>query len=633
MSTVQPGTVMVDRYRLTRPASTDLASAEAWEAHDQILDRPVRVTFVDGPQAPAALDAARRAALVADSRLCRVLDVGSADLGAGERAYVITEPFAGETLTEIVSRGLVDAQQARALMGEAATALEAARQRGVHHCALRPDAVRVDGHRVVVTGLGIDAGLAGIEPSDAEAAASDARDLVAIGYYALTARWAADSLEVPWITPDAVRPLSAKTGPGGAVAPVSELVPHVDQEIDALVRRTFSDEGEAPADPAEVVAALETWGQVSVVAALPQFVQPPPERPVRSSVLGAGSPAGPGSGSRPGTPPPAPPVRRPSTGRIARAGAAGAAGGVAAGAAYGQQTAHGAVPPPPGPAPYGQTAAYGQPPVPAQPPVPPPGQPGAGGYAPTTGAYGQPAPAGQGVPPSDASPSTGGFASTAAPQKRGVNPTPIVLGVLLVGVVLAAIWAMTQAFTPISTEPPPEAQTTQESTEGSGEDPTGSDGDTEEPEATEPETPEVRPIIESGQQLDPAGDGEHPEAVELAYDADPSTFWFTLTYHNNPAWGGFKEGAGYGVELRDPAPVSQVDLSTNSEGGAWQLRSTSLDDPTGGDLLAEGSFSEETTIELDEPVVVDSLVLWITELPGTDEADRYRLELNEITLS
>nr|WP_216645866.1 hypothetical protein [Isoptericola halotolerans] len=619
---------MVDRYRLTRPASTDLASAEAWEAHDQILDRPVRVTFVDGPQAPAALDAARRAALVADARLCRVLDVGATDLGAGERSYVITEPFSGETLTQIVSRGLVDAQQARALMGEAATALEAARQRGVHHCALRPDAVRVDGHRVVVTGLGIDAGLAGIDPTDAEAAASDARGLVALGYYALTARWAADSLDVPWIAPDAVRPLSARTGAEGGVVPVSELVPHVDPEIDALVRRTFGGSHPAPEDPSEVVAALEPWGQVSVVAALPQFVQPPPERPVRSSVLGAGSPAG--SGSRPGTPPPAPPVRRPSTGRIARAGVAGSV----AGAAYGQQQATQAATPPPGPAgPYGQTAAYGQPPVPAQPPVPPPGQTG-GAYAPAAGygPPGQPPVVNQAAPPSEASPSTGGFASTAAPQKRGVNPTPIVLGVLLVGVVLAAIWAMTQAFTPINLDPPPQAQTSEQPAETTDD---GEDGDGEEgePEPTEAETPEVRPIIETGDQIDPAGDGEHPEAVEYAYDADPSTFWFTLTYHNNPAWGGFKEGAGYGVELRERAPVSQVELSTNSSGGAWQLRSTTFDDPTGGDLLAEGSFSEDTTIELEETVIVDSLVLWITELPGTDEADRYRLELNEITLS
>jgi hypothetical protein len=152
VTTAQPGIVMVDRYRLVRPAATDLAEAEAWEAEDQILDRPVRVVLVGGPNAAAALDAARRAALVADPRLSRVLDVGTTDLGPGARSYVITEPYTGSSLTEIVSRGLVDPQQARAVVGEAAAALEAARARGVHHLALRPEAVRVDGHRVVVSG-------------------------------------------------------------------------------------------------------------------------------------------------------------------------------------------------------------------------------------------------------------------------------------------------------------------------------------------------------------------------------------------------------------------------------------------------------------------------------------------------
>lgn len=652
MSNVQPGTVMVDRYRLTGSAATDLAAAHAWEAHDQILDRPVRVTFVEGPHAAAALDAARRAALVADPRLCRVLDVGTTDLGDGETSYVITEPYTGETLTQIISRGLVDAQQARALMGEAATALAAAHQRGVHHLALRPEAVRVDGHRVVVTGLGVDAGVAGLEVPGRQGAATDARGLVALGYYALTARWAGDPLEVDWITPDAVRPLPAQTGPDGVV-PVSELVPHVDEQVDQLVRRTFSGGEDAPDGPDDVVAALEPWGAVSVMGALPEFVQPTAERPVRSSVLGAGSPAG--GGSRPGTPPPAPPVRRPSTGRIARAGAVGAAAG--AGAAWaGQQAAS--------PAPAQQTAAYGQAPAPAGqvPPgqvPPPPGGQAAGyaqpgtpqaapggpqaGYAPAGYAqpgYAQPgydqagytAAGAQGSPPSSGSPSTGGFASTPSPKRRGVNPTPIVLGLLLVVVVLGALWAMGQAFSPFDDSPPPGAEASQSPTtdaEGSGEEGDGSAAPEEEP--TETEEPEVRPIIDSGNQLDPYSDGEHPEAVELAYDSDPSTFWYTRTYYNNPAWGGFKSGAGYHVTLREPAPVSAVDLDTNSSGGTWQLRQTTADDPEGGEVLAEGSFSEDTSIELDEAVILDEFVLWITELPQTDGENR--LELNEITLS
>ncbi|MEG3614080.1 hypothetical protein [Isoptericola haloaureus] len=624
MTTAQPGTVMVDRYRLNQPAATDLAAAEAWDAHDQILDRPVRVTFVGGPQAPAALDAARRAALVADPRLCRVLDVGTTDLGTGEQSYVITEPYAGESLTHIVSRGLVDAQQARALMGEAATALEAARQRGVHHLALRPEAVRVDGHRVVVTGLGIDAGLAGVEATESDAAARDARGVVALGYYALTARWPGEPLDVDWIAPDAVRPLPAQTGPDGVLA-VSELVPHVDEQIDDLVRRTFGTGGGAPEGPGDVVAALEPWGQVSVLGSLPQFVQPTPERPVRSSVLGAGSPAG--AESLPGTPPPAPPVRRPSTGRIARGAAVGTAG-AAAGAAY---AANGGYPSAPAPgygqqAPYGQQAAYGQQAPPAAPgqapgqvPPPPPGP----GYAPA---------AATGAPPSGASPATGSFGSTAAPKRRGVNPTPIVLALILVGVVIAAVWAVGQALSPFDTSPPPAAEASQTPTadpsEGSGEQ---SGEESGEPEPTEEESPEVRPIIEAGSEIDPLGNGEKPEKVEFAYDSDPSTFWHTYTYQNDPVFGGFKEGLGYEVELREPAPVTEVELNTNSEGGSWELRRVTADDPEGGEVLASGSYSPDTVIELDEPVVMDGFVLWTTELPTS--AGEFRLELNEITVS
>ncbi|PFG41404.1 hypothetical protein ATJ88_0039 [Isoptericola jiangsuensis] len=615
MSNVQPGTVMVDRYRLTRPAATDLAEAEAWEAQDQILDRGVRVTFVTGPNAPAAMDAARRAALVADPRLCRVLDVGSTDLGDGEKSYVITEPYAGESLTQIVSRGLVDAQQARALVGEAATALEAARQRGVHHLALRPEAVRVDGHRVVVTGLGIDAGLAGVEASDVDAGATDARGLVALGYYALTARWPGEPLDNPWIATDAVRPLPAQGDADGAV-PLSSLVPHVDPELDALARRTFGAGDDVPAGPGDVIAALEPWGQVSVMAALPQFVQPTPDRPVRASVLGTGSTGE----SRPGTPPPAPPVRRPSTtGRIARAGAVGAV----AGAAYGQAAPTAAYSPagygtpptaPPAPAPYGQQPApqpaYAAQPVQGQQHAPVPAPPGG---------YGAPP-----APPSSGSPTTGSFASTAAPKRRGVNPTPIVLGIILVLVVIAAVWAVGQAVRPFDA-PPPVAETSESAA------PT--DGATEGSEATptEEETPEVRPIIDTGAVVALEGEADKPEAAELAYDSDPSTFWYTYTYRNNPVFGGYKQGLGYEIRLRENAPVSRVDLLTNSDGGHWELRNTDADDPSGGDLLAEGSFESETAIKLDEPVILGDMVLWITELPTTD--GDYRLELNEITLS
>ncbi|WNB85597.1 hypothetical protein [Cellulomonas sp. ATA003] len=77
-------------------------------------------------------------------------------------------------------------------------------------------------------------------------------------------------------------------------------------------------------------------------------------------------------------------------------------------------------------------------------------------------------------------------------------------------------------------------------------------------------------MIASGAQLDPppAGDeNEHPEAVDLAIDGDPSTVWYTRTY-GTPQFGGLKDGLGYAVTLAEPAPVSTVTLQVRGSGGA-----------------------------------------------------------------
>ena len=628
---IEPGTVMVGRYRLEQPTTTDLADAEVWQAQDQILARPVRVTFVHGPYAQAALDAARRAALVSDGRLARVLDVGAAVVGGAERPYVISEPYSGSTLTEIVSGGLVDPQHARAIVGEAAAALDAAAQRGVHHLALRPEAVRVDGHRVVVTGLGIDAGLAGVEGVATGGAAADARDLAALAYYALTARWAGDSLDEPWITPDTVRPLPAQRNEHGNLVPLATLVPHVDDALDSLVRRTLGAgsgpaEGEAvPSTPGEVADALHPWGEVAGALTNPDLGQPAvsPGVPVRQSVRANGTPG-----------------RRPTSGRIARAGAYGAAAagvGAAAGAA-GAAAAQGAppgatapVPPPPGygagAAPHGAgdgrpTQAF-DPAATQQLGAPVAGAAGAG-YAqaapgqPAQGFATEPVPGGGGAQDGGSQ----GFSTQPAPRRRGVNPTPIVLGLVVVAVLVGAGWAVSRTIAPFE---PPLADEPSASAPAA---PSADASPGEDQPSPEP-TPEVRPIIAEGEQLDPEGGetGEHPEAVDLAIDGDPSTFWYTRWYAS-PQFGGLKSGVGYAVTLRDAAPVTKLVLTTNSEGGHVEVRQTSADKPTEGPVLASGSFSETTELTFDEPVEGDSFVLWVTELPTTK--GKFYLELDEI---
>lgn len=622
MSTVEPGSVLVERYRLIQQASTDLAAATAWEAHDLILDREVRLNLVTGPYAGDALDSARRAALVTDPRLVRVLDAGSDSDG---RRYVVTEPHTGTTLTEIVSSGLVDEQQARAIVGEAAAALVVARARGVHHTALRPEAVRVDGHQVRVTGLGLDGGLASGDTLNVKPAQLDAQGLVALLYYAMTARWPGQDLEADWIARDTLIPLPAQLDDSGAVAPLSTLVPHVDSDIDALVSRTFdaSSRTDGPMNPDDVTTALQPWGEVSVVASLPGFVQPEPEGPRRQSIADAFG----GEGT--------PPVRRPVTGRIARNDEtmATAAGNVPAGypepqneytyepQAYG---GHAPVPPPPpdgapmGYDQYGQPVAQGQPQYDqaqyaqaayAQQGAPPQYAPG--GYDPNGGYYEQ----------------GGGFTTQPAPERGGVNPTPIVLGLVGVAVVAGLIWAINAVLTPppaliADASPTPTVSTS----EGGGDAGEGEDSAAPSP----PPQTEARPVIDSATllgTLDWQGQTiDHPEKVELAYDTDPATFYYTTTYQQ-AAFGGFKDSLGMELRLREPASVSKVELLTNTPGGKVQI----LEGGEGGKVLAEGAFSETTTFELSEPVVSNSFTIWITELPKVSNG--YRLELNEVVLS
>ncbi|WP_460705434.1 protein kinase family protein [Myceligenerans halotolerans] len=625
-----PGDVLVDRYRLGSELRTDLAAAVAWEAHDQVLGRQVRLHLVSGPWAADALDSARRAALVAEPRISRVLDVGTAVVGS----YVVTEPYPGQTLTEIVSRGLVDEQQARAIAGEVASALAVASARGVHHTVLRPEAIRIEHDRVVVTGLGLDGGLASGETLNQTPAAGDAQGALALLYYAMTARWPGIELDADWITKDTVIPLPARRDEDGALVRLSTLVPHVDPSIDTLISRAFdpSAEGNESRTPDDVVAALEPWGGLSVLASLPAFVQQEPESTERQT-------------------PPAPPVRRPVvTGRIARAEEASAMSSVPPeGVPQGYPPSHAPVPPPPpGYQPQQQTAqqtGYQQPPqyAPQQ-------------YAPQP-VYDQQYPqayeAQYAAQPQAAQAPPGyeqqyydqnqGFQTQPAPKRGGVNPTPIVLGVVGVAVIAGLIWAVMAIMAPSDPTTPVGvgAEDGTESTEDGAEGGQGADsGEGEEDQA--PET-EARPVITGSTLVATGGapvegdDADYPETASRVSDGDPTTFWYTRTFAS-PDFGGFKTGTGVALTLQEAAAVSTIELSTNSEGGNVQIRATTPDDPAGGQVVAEGPVSANTTFTLDEPVVGESFVIWFTALPESEPLPdlpdlKYRIELNEVTLS
>ncbi len=253
-----------ERYELLSSLESS-ALTSSWKAQDRTLDREIflRVLSAEHSHADAVLDAARQAAAVTDHRLARILDIGQDDTGS----FVVYEWLAGPSLEVQLISGPLPSAQVRAIIGECAQALEVAGQRGVHHLGLSPAQVFLlpDGS-IRITELAVAAALSGIDFTDSQwsgtqAAQRDARDIVALCYAALTARW----------------PLARGSGPmsllaqaplvqGHPAAPI-QIVADVPTDLDTLCSQTFGGSG-PPATPGLVAQAIAPW-QVSSPRASP----------------------------------------------------------------------------------------------------------------------------------------------------------------------------------------------------------------------------------------------------------------------------------------------------------------------------------------------------------------------------
>ncbi|MBT0993502.1 hypothetical protein KIN34_04285 [Cellulomonas sp. DKR-3] len=620
------GTVLSARYRVLEPSTSEVPGAAIWRATDQILDRPVRAVVLAGERVPFALDGARRTALVADPRLARVLDVGTHD-GLG---FVVTEDVDGPSLADLARVTPLTADQARAVVGEAAAALEAARRRGVHHLALRPTALHVvDPGRVLVTGMGVDAAMFGVAAGDARTTSrQDAVDLVRVLYAALTGRWPA----APGSPVEAGLPAAPVVD--GTPVPPGDLVPGVPNDLDTLCTVTLGPHDDGPHTPGDLVRELEPWGEIRA-GARDEVASTAPDGPAGvggavaaaaggATVIGVGREAtaeddmqdtgpiqvprqsvrsvfgdddSPGV-NRPGTPPPAAPMRASAFGASATAPPVGAT------AAGGPRSY----------APAGSSATPVQPPAAEAHPTE------------ATGAAGLFGPVGT----QEDFDSVIGGSDGQGPQRRSFDPTVLVLAVVGIGVVIGVVLAFKALFSSLDTgAPEPRPVATAASASAT---PAESEEPSDEPSA--PESPPVStapPVIASAVSVDPSDDdGEHEEAVDRAFDGDTSTYWYTLTYQQ-PNFSGFKDAVGFVMTLEEPALVSSVTLKTGSSGGKVEVRASDESDPGGGTLLASGSFEKDVTFELDPPTETTTLTLWITELPTAADGS-FRLELNEIEL-
>ncbi|HZK05305.1 MAG TPA: lipid II flippase MurJ, partial [Actinomycetaceae bacterium] len=147
--------MLAGRFRLDKRTDTLETGAEVWTGRDTVLDRAVSVVAVPNVEgsniAFDLLDSARRASLVEDNRFARLVAIAEGEIAGAPVAYVVSENPPGERLTAF--EGSFDDGAARAVVGETAAALEAARRRGVQHAALTPALVHLSDEGIAISGL------------------------------------------------------------------------------------------------------------------------------------------------------------------------------------------------------------------------------------------------------------------------------------------------------------------------------------------------------------------------------------------------------------------------------------------------------------------------------------------------
>jgi hypothetical protein len=217
---------------------------------------------------------------------------------------------------------------------------------------------------------------------------------------------------------------------------------------------------------------------------------------------------------------------------------------------------------------------------------------------------------------------------TPSARRRGVYATPVVVGILLVGLVAGTGWAIRHSFNPFTAinaaTPAPTLSVSASPTPDASAEPTPT------------ETVEVRPVINDATQIGPAMEctGEQPEQAANTIDGDPSTSWWTCLYKGDPVFSGIKTGAGLTITLKEPAPVTGITLLTDGTGGNVQIRAAgTAGDVATGDVLAEGPIAPTTTLTFTQPQTIDSFVVWFTELPADGGGQTgFRVRLYEITV-
>lgn len=590
MEGVGPGTTLSGRY-VVGERLQQAWGAERWAARDQELGRDVSLLVLpkDDPRADALLDAARMTAGISHPVLLRVLDIDT----EGPVCFVVEEATSEATsVADLVRANGLPGGEVRRITGEAASALEAARSRGVHHlCLTADDVFRTTDGEVRVRGLGTTAALAGAAAGGEDAARNDAVGVVALAYAGLTGL-------APLPGHEGTLPPAPRL-PHGVVAP-SEIAAGVPRDLDALARLTLVDDT-GPTSPGDYARQVAPWStrQVGVPDAAPGAADSFDGSPVSNESWldepgeqgGAGAPSLTATAAIAG-------------GAATRGSASGAAAGAVAAVGGGVAVAVGAAT---GPTSGAGTGGAGG----------PTGSTPGGG---TTGG-GQAAYAGSGTstmladdaelePPAPFLP--------AEPLPR--TQTKLAMGLVVVFVIaslVVGLWGVSKIGSNTHLD------------FGSG---------TVAAPSVAPATPTPTPGntlaklgVLSATGFDPQGDqSENPNQAPKVFDGNPQTAWTSEGYATAEL-GGLKQGVGVILDLGTGVTPAKIDLVLQAQAdvSVYVATDRTLDGATkvGSQTGATGTVS----FTVKDPKPGQFVIVWFTRL--TQDGDGYyRAKLGEVTV-
>lgn len=618
MEGVGPGSVLAGRYTVGALVRQS-AGAQRWTAREPVLGRSVSLLILPSgdSRAAAVLDAARMAAGLDIPGCVRILDIGQ----EGPAAWVVEEALAdAKSVVDLVRNGGLPGDEVRRIVGEAATSLDAAAARGLHHLRITPEEVfRTPEGDIKVRGLATEAALHGAEEDSVSADRTDAVCLVALTYAALTGLWPLRDL--PSALPPAPRLVH------GVPAP-SEIAAGVPRDLDTLCRLTFGGTG-GPTSPGDYARQIAPWSsrqifgrptlpEESPVAAVAPVAVTTPAEPAVAAPAAVTTPAAPTpEGSDAAAPAVAvtptaavPPVA--ATQPIQTAAAMGAAAAATAATAKSPATAP---PSAPTPAVGGSTAPVARPAA-AQ---------GAGASARARAA----AATSQGAARVRALPRPN-FPGMDADAPAPLVPTdPLTKDESKVALSIVAAFVLMALVVGIMGVSKIGSQTNFDLSVGSGK--TAKPSASPSAAAAEPAGPQPLAIL-SADGFDPDGDGkENGQSAPKVFDGDPNTAWMSEGY-KTPNLGGLKPGVGVIVDLGPNVTPKHVDLTLGAPASLeiYVAADRSLTNATkvAEATDAKGAFGFD--LPPDQTAGKQYLIVWFTNLSQVDGF--YRAVLGEVSV-